>query len=455
MTLPYAEIQGILLRSAKMPLHRHLLFRIDAAAAAARRFLGGLVDGDGPRVGSAEPWTADTKPPYVLYVSLTYPGLRALELPASTLASFPEEYVEGGVRRAEKVGDVGASAPNHWKAPLNTEDVQLVVTIPAMSQTALDEATDGVRAAAARGGACTEVGQLDAAALPRGNLAHFGYADGYSQPTIEGGFGEVLVSPAPDAPAGAFILGYPSQYAGLTYQVPEPDVFGRHGGFGALRVLEQDCAGFEAFLEANRDVIDTELLVAKICRRWRNGVPLAMSPDPPTPDPPIPTDKLNWFDYKPTEATPDAVDDRKGYRCPIGSHVRRMNPRSSTVAGANGHKRRIARRGLPYGAPFDPDHPDDGIERGLLGMFICVSLKDQFEFLMEDWANAGDFAPGLRHRKDPIIGANDASSSSFKIRRPRPEPPIEITGFSRFVTTRGGAYCFFPSLPALRYSAGM
>jgi hypothetical protein len=101
------------------------------------------------------------------------------------------------------------------------------------------------------------------------------------------------------------------------------------------------------------------------------------------------------FDYAPTEAVPDSYDDRKGYHCPIGAHIRRMNPRHSTVAGHSGLKRRIIRSGLPYGPPYDPATPHDGIERGLLGLFIGVSLKDQFEFVMSDCANKGTFAPGL------------------------------------------------------------
>ena len=130
-------------------------------------------------------------------------------------------------------------------------------------------------------------------------------------------------------------------------------------------------------------------------------MPLALSPD--APDAPVPPEQFNSFDYVPTEAMPDAFDDRRGYRCPIGAHIRRMNPRHSTVAGNSGLKRRIVRRGLPYGPPYDPRHPDDGIERGLLGLFIGVSLKDQFEFLMSDWVNKGALrARAARHtRSDP------------------------------------------------------
>ena len=172
----------------------------------------------------------------------------------------------------------------------------------------------------------------------------------------------------PKAPAGEFLLGYQSQYESFTYPLPQPDTLSRNGSFVAFRILEQDCAAFERFLTAAsaQTGLDRELIAAKLCGRWRNGVPLALSPN--TPDPELPLEKYNSFDYKPTADVPDAYDDRRGERCPIGSHIRRMNPRHSVVAGNSGLKRRVVRRGLPYGPPYDPAHPADGIERGLLGV---------------------------------------------------------------------------------------
>jgi deferrochelatase/peroxidase EfeB len=127
-----------------------------------------------------------------------------------------------------------------------------------------------------------------------------------------------------------------------------------------------------------------------------------------------------------------------------------MNPRHSNVAGNSGLKRRLVRRGLPYGPPYDPAAPEDGIARGLLGLFIGVSLKDQFEFLMSDWANKGSFAPGLRGTRDPIIGDNATADAAFLIPR-EGQPTLQVNGLARFVTTRGGAYGFLPSLTAVRH----
>ena len=86
----------------------------------------------------------------------------------------------------------------------------------------------------------------------------------------------------------------------------------------------------------------------------------------------------------------------------------------------------------------------------MLGLFIGVSLKDQFEFLMSDWANKGSFAPGLRGTRDAIIGDNSSAGAAFLIPR-EGQPAIQLDGLSRFVTTRGGAYGFLPSLSAVRH----
>ena len=161
------------------------------------------------------------------------------------------------------------------------------------------------------------------------------------------------------------------------------------------------------------------------------------------PNPPIPPERLDNFDYE---------NDPRGERCPFGSHTRRAFPRTDFIAGGKGaaFRRRIIRRGMPYGPPYDRVNPDD-VERGLLGLFICASLEEQFEFILSEWINRGSFTGTLDiASRDPLLGANAPADSQMQIPMPQ-EPRIELHGFERFVTTRGGAYVFLPSLPALRF----
>ena len=435
------------MRTYAMDALRVFVLKI-AQAPQAGRFLASVAAGtpDTIALATAAPWPQ--KPGYCVNVGFTHDGLAALGVSQASLDSFPEDFRQGAVARAGRIGDTGASAPGNWKGGLATGDVHVLIFLFAQTAAIREQVTTRLRAGFSAG-AFTELSTHDADALP-GHLSHFGYRDGFAQPTIDGGLPPLLPDVLPKAPAGEFLFGHPSQYTDFTYPVPQPAAqLGNNGSFVAFRILAQDCHGFEQFLvDAGRQTgLDPEMVAAKLCGRWRNGVPLALAPQ--SPDTPVPIEQFNSFDYVPTESAPDAFDDRRGYRCPIGSHIRRMNPRHSTVAGNSGLKRRIVRRGLPYGPPYDPDHPADGIERGLLGLFIGVSLKDQFEFLMSDWANKGAFAPGLKDTRDPILGDQETPGTFLLPVEGR--KPMEVTGLSRFVTCRGAAYCFLPSATAVRY----
>ncbi len=438
-----ADVQGLIIRGYMMPVVRHLGLRVNDAVQA-RSFLGEVVDeGSGlPTVTTAAPWA--TKPDLCLNLGLTFAGLSALGVAAESLASFPVEFAEGPIARAVRVGDTGPSAPENWRPWTTDPGLHLLVSLFGQTHEAVERATQQV-ASRWRAG-WRELGRGDGHALPT-NLAHFGYRDGLSQPTIQGVPLAGLPDHLPRAPLGEFLLGHPSQHTHYTYPVPEPRELGRNGSFAAFRILAQDVDAFAGFLQhqAASTGLTQELIAAKLCGRWRNGTPLVLSPETDSPNPPIPPEAMNDFDYVGDH------DDARGYRCPVGAHVRRMYPRSGRVAGNGGHLHRVVRRGMTYGPPHVPEQPNDGHERGLLGLFIGVSLRDQFEFLMADWANDGMFAPGLGRTKDPLLGANETDTSRFVI--PTSSDPVVLDGFARFVTTKGAAYCFLPSLTAIRFLA--
>jgi len=439
------DVQGIVVRGYTMPNARHLLLRVDSPRGA-RKALGSLVDGNPHRqqVTTGTPWLE--KPDCCLNLSITAAGLQALDLPAESLASFPEEFTAGAVARADRVGDVGPSAPARWLPVFRDPGLHVVLSLFGQSLQAVDGATDDVLAAVTPG--LAELCRLDAALLGE-RVDHFGYVDGISQPTIE----QCPPSGPPDrmpvTPTGEFLLGHPSQFQDFSHTVPAPAALGHNGSFAAFRMLAQDVDAFRELLalQSGRTGMSQELIAAKLCGRWRNGTPLVLSPDTDQPDPPLAREELNDFDYV------GPFDDERGERCPVGAHIRRMHPRGSRVAGGGGHKHRIVRRGLTYGPPYDPSRPRDGHDRGLLGLFIGASLRDQFEFLMQQWANDGLFAAGLGRSKDPLVGAQDGSAGTFPV--PGPAGRTVLTDLPRLVTTRGGAYCFVPSVTGIRYLAAL
>ena len=75
---------------------------------------------------------------------------------------------------------------------------------------------------------------------------------------------------------------------------------------------------------------------------------------------------------------------------------------------------------------------------------------------MRQWINNYEFVGALRldpHAKGIITSTHKAPYNVFDIPRPEGAAPVRITGFSSFVTTRATAYCFLPSLTALRFIA--
>src|SRR5262249_16681179 len=156
--------------------------------------------------------------------------------------TFPTEYIEGMTARATKLGDVGDSAPAKWPAPFNApQRIHLIATIFADRSEQLDHIKQQALGAA-RG--LNLLGQRDGFCFD-GDKVHFGYTDNISQPK----FKEIhnaadLQDPQPFAPLGTVLLGYDTNFEGLTWRVPTPFALGHNGTFNAFRILEQDVGAF-------------------------------------------------------------------------------------------------------------------------------------------------------------------------------------------------------------------
>jgi deferrochelatase/peroxidase EfeB len=314
-----------------------------------------------------------------------------------------------------------------------------VVTVHADTAEELDQVTSTLLDAGR--GAVRELSRFDGQTFP-GGMVHFGYRDGIAQPRVQGLREDAHPDGQPLLAAGGLLLGHPSQFENVVFTVPAPDELGRDGTYDAFRVLAQDVVGFDRFLTetAASTGLERDLIAAKLLGRWPTGNSLVTNPN--TAGDPLPADRLNDFGY---------ADDPAGAMCPLGSHVRRANPRDGEVVQRGfGHSRRIVRRGIPYGPQWESGQPDDGVERGLLGNFLCASLSAQFEGLMYDWINLGLHHPEITGLNDPILGNNDPNTSRFDIPG---DPPATLSGFGRFVTTRGSAYTFVPSIAGLRHLA--
>lgn len=110
MTLDLDDIQHILLTRTPAMTGRYEFLSFDTAAGG-RAWLTELLD----RVQSAAD-AHDTMADAKRWITLafTHNGLRALGVPPSALASFPDEFREGMAARADILGDTGPNAPQHW-----------------------------------------------------------------------------------------------------------------------------------------------------------------------------------------------------------------------------------------------------------------------------------------------------------------------------------------------------
>jgi len=465
--LNLADIQGMVLRRYLMPVQRHFLLKV-ANPAAARSVLGRMVsrnEADALQVTTAEEPAFGAQ--YYLHVGITWPGLIALEVkdrvPALSFKSF-RAFTEGAAARAEAIGEVNKSAPENWIPAFGKGDDHVILTLYARDPTLLETHSARLSELCATGGAFHELWRGDGAALIEKvngiptpvSKVHFGYVDGIADPTIKGGPEGNMPDHQQPCEPWLFVLLDDAE----NYYVPNPPELGRNGSFGVFTVMAQDVVGFENFLQSQKDTIHPELLAAKICGRWRNGVPLELSPDTDSPPGGIKLDQLNDFDY----VNKDGSGDPDGLRCPIGAHLRRVNPRGQPIKGqgipgGSNNNHRLIRRGMPYGPAYVPGTPDDGIERGLLGYIINSSIENQFEFVMREWLNGFEFvgASRLNPKAEDIMTSrkSDPAEGVFEIPRANGAPPLRITGFSSFVTTRASAYCFLPSITALKFIGGL
>ncbi|KUM24706.1 cytochrome [Mesorhizobium loti] len=299
---------------------------------------------------------------------------------------------------------------------------------------------------------------------------HFGFADGVSQPIVRGtSRANKGAAPMHLVAPGEFLFGYRDEHGfypaspsveaaqdrtGILSQVrrnrqipgqpPPPRDFGRNGSFLVVRQFEQHVELFDDYCkqaaaraarETGDDAITPRWVAAKMLGRWQDGSSLVRNPD-----------------GRPGRGVDNdfalGAEDPQGHRCPLGSHIRRSNPRDSLGEDREtqiriGKRHRILRIGRTY----EKKGRSGTVEKGLLFMCLNADIERQYEFIQQTWVSSSSFQ-GLVGEKDPTIGARDGGGR-FSV--PSWEKVTVLKDMPQFVTTKGGGYFFMPSRSALRY----
>lgn len=443
------DIQGFVLRGYNLPFARYIFLHFEGATRA-RTLVGRLL----PMITTGQHWD-DGKPQSTVNIAFTHRGLAALDLPEATLLSFPVEFLQGMKSRAAILGDTDINSPEHWDKLWHDDSVHAWLGINGQSTAALDARCSKIQTLLEETRGAVQLASQDAAAIMGDGKPttreHFGYTDGFGNPDYLGverntqpGQGKLMTNGtwAPLA-TGELLLGYADE-AGELPVAPIPHILASNGTFMVYRKLHQNVATFRNYLDehAARYAGGKEKLAAKFIGRWRDGTPIELSPDKPDPSIVKDANRNTNFTYG---------ADLEGTRCPIGAHVRRVHPRDAF--GFNGRlidRRRITRRGLPYGPSAPEGQPvSDADERGIVFMALNASLSRQFEFVQQQWIEYGNDAH-QGNDKDMLMG-NHGGKGKFVVQgdASAANPPFICGNLPSFVELRGGDYFFLPSITAL------
>ena len=509
--LELTDIQGNVIRAYGRfgyPVARYVFFNI-RDSHAGRHFVEAITK----RVTTAVQWGDGPgqikQPVCTVNIAFTYQGLKELGVPRASLMGFSPEFASGMKDRKDILGDDGPSSPEHWD-PIwcgnrveRDKDIHIFISLNARLPQFLLEGYEWLMGEVAKtgggvvllGGHRGDNGELldyqdSQIVMENGKPTakeHFGYTDGISDPVFEGVPYDVQFLPgrgkqmdngtwAPIA-TGEFLLGHIDE-AHEYPPAPEPVLLSRNGTYMIYRKLHENVATFESYLDEHGKKFPggKELLAAKFVGRWRdNGAPIVSAPD---------ADSKAKFDADFAAADAKTKDkmlsdftydkDMSGAKCPFSAHIRRINPRASLqmvrgnkpgemvvstdafdTPAALTNRRRLLRRGLPYGEVKDRSRNDGN--HGIVIMMLNVDIERQFEFVQQQWINYGnDFIAG--NDKEIILGNHSAdgnlpSKAVLQVEPDSDDAQYILPKIPRFVETRGGDYFFIPSMTALRMIA--
>lgn len=433
-----SEIQGNIVQGYRFPHVAHFFGRVNTSNASCwQRALAQLV----LDVTFSGRWRR--KPLGTLNVGLAHTALRALEPElADEIARHFPAFADGMPERSKWLGDDGKFDGETW----STRDIWLSVHSRTLQ---------GFQHSIGKLKQLVETSGLDLEEEPDHGAAwvdkvdgkevwreHFGFRDDISNPALADwpgiaeddqedyviGRGKYVDGKWVGIAAGEFLLGYLNEADENPLEPLSPQVqrLLRNGTFGVIRKLQQDVPKFRNYLRSKAEEPAAQAqFAAKMIGRDRNGVPAAR---------PNAAGMQN-FTYQ---------DDKHGSACPLGSHVRRANPRRDG-------RHRLLRRGITYGVRLPEGADDDKINRGLWFVAFNANIEDQFELIQKQWLDGP--VGTLSAARDPISSTVGTRNMAIEGDKWAARPPLLLMNIPRFVTCLGGQYYLVPGRAGLELLA--
>lgn len=410
-------------------------------------------------------------------LGFTASGLQLCGLDPDDIAAFGSQFKDGMTEpsRARRLGDIAAERLQWSGSRSSLTQVHMVLITYCENEASLSQWCEEIEDVLNMNGInLRHYLNLELRADGSNTYReHFGFADGISQPIPTDEESDSKDRPAfarrvdsnvknqdllnlyHQVSSGDFLFGRENSYGEIA---PSPYVseksgtvlakgnapigfrdFAYNGTFLVVRQLEQDVEGFWRNIHevANDLGLTSDELAEKIVGRTKDGAILSRHN----------ADSSNQQGF--------AEHDSAGQYCPLGSHIRRANPRDaggnsirsrkSKLSASNKH--RILRRGRNYTIE---EHSARGAEevssRGLLFMCLNTDIRRQFEFIQTTWLNSRHFSN--LNETDPLLGSTGTTTIQSQPLRLKPT-------ISSHVSLVGGDYFFMPSLRALKYLSNL
>ncbi|KAF8530641.1 DyP-type peroxidase [Gautieria morchelliformis] len=436
-SLNISDIQGDILVGMRKKAEIFYFFQINNA----QKFKQGLKILAANVTSTMQLLNVSTQPNTAINVAFSQTGLQALQIRDSLGDPI---FSAGQFADANNLGDPGHI---NWVNAFKGTSIHGFFIFASNTVDPINAEVQTVEALF--GNSITKKYSLPGAARPGNQLGHehFGFADGISQPAINGFTtnpvaGQTFIDP------GHILLG---QKGDVT---PRP-AWATGGSFLVFRQLEQLVPEFLKFLTDNPIVEPgltaeqgSALLGARMIGRWMSGAPVDLAPK--FDDPVLGADASRNSNFTYAHPGEDILSNQT--RCPFSAHTRKTRPRADFNPVDIEHH--MFRSGLPYGPEVSDAEAAANktqTERGLAFISYQSNIGQGFRFQQMSWANNPDFffgksdpTPGF----DPIVGSNHGQPRFVSGLDPT-NPNRDFTLLVDFVTSRGGEYFFSPPISAL------